>query len=88
MEKIIKYFKVVDSLYYFRDKLINESYNSQGYSRLNIEGKAYRTHRLIAFKYIDNPKKLNIVDHIDGDKKNYSLQNLRWVTSSENSKSA
>lgn len=45
--------------------------------------KAY-LHRMLAETFIPNPENLPIVDHIDRDKTNNKLDNLRWVTRSEN----
>ena len=47
--------------------------------------KTFRVHRLVlmAFAPIENMQNLE-VNHIDGNKKNNSLSNLEWVTSSEN----
>lgn len=47
-------------------------------------------HRLIAFtfcKYESNPFKC-VVNHIDGNKRNYAISNLEWVTYSDNLKHA
>ena len=41
-------------------------------------------HRVIAETFLDNKNNLPIVDHIDGDKFNNCISNLRWVTASEN----
>lgn len=51
--------------------------------------KTFRMHRLVmmAFKPVDNMEKLE-VNHIDGDKKNNSLENLEWCTASENQQHA
>lgn len=48
-------------------------------------GKAItaKLHRCIALAFIPNPKKLPIVDHIDRDKTNNRIQNLRWVSSKD-----
>ena len=50
-----------------------------------IKEKRYAVHRLLAIMFIpkDSPDKTE-VDHIDGNRFNYDLSNLRWVTSSEN----
>ena len=78
--------KILDKEIYYKNKKLNQSKNSQGYSYVNIANKRYRVHRLIALRYIKNIKNKPVVDHIDGDKSNNDLSNLRWVTYSENSK--
>lgn len=50
----------------------------------NKQSKKY-IHRLVAEAFIDGDKALT-VDHVDGDKLNNSIDNLEWVTKSENTK--
>jgi len=59
--------------------------SGDGYMNVNaydIAGKSTRTnvHRLLAMAWIPNPDKLSDVDHVDHDKTNNNLENLRWVS--------
>jgi len=44
----------------------------------------YMLHRILAELYIENTLNKPFVNHIDGNKFNYSLNNLEWCTHSEN----
>lgn len=44
------------------------------------------SHRLIAETLIENSQNFKEVDHIDGNKQNNSVHNLRWVDRKENQK--
>lgn len=59
---------------------------SNGYKRIFIENKHLSLHVLLARHFIPNPENLPCVDHISKDKLDNSLENLRWVTHSTNSK--
>lgn len=50
----------------------------------NNKSEKVPIHRLVAEAFIQNPEKKATVDHIDGDRKNNSISNLRWATYSEN----
>ena len=62
---------------------------SDGYALVTLSKDKTPTvisiHRLLAIAYIPNPDNKPYVDHVDRDRANNSLDNLRWVTSQENS---
>lgn len=59
-----------------------------GYKVFTIKGKTkwcFRyQHRLLAQTFLENPDNKPICDHIDRNKSNNSLSNLRWVSRGEN----
>jgi hypothetical protein len=59
-----------------------------GYKQVTLwndrKQKTFRIHRLVATHYIDNPENKPEVDHWNGKRNDNRVENLRWVTSSEN----
>ena len=50
----------------------------------NNIAKTKLIHRLVAEAFIDNPNKLNQVDHINEDKSNNNSNNLQWINCKNN----
>ena len=45
---------------------------------------SHLVHRLMALAFIPNPDNKEMIDHINRNKLDNSIENLRWVTRSEN----
>ena len=52
--------------------------------RFNNKRKTIRIHKLVANAFIKNPQNKRCVDHIDRNRKNNHISNLRYATDSEN----
>ena len=53
--------------------------NGCGYMLAFINGKRYTVHRIVAETFIPKQAGMTIVDHIDRDRSNNSVENLRWT---------
>lgn len=65
-------------------KVLNARVSKNGYLRVIINGKDYYIHRLVANAFIPNEDNKLELDHINGNKKDNRVENLRWVTRVEN----
>ena len=71
-----------------RRKLLHPSETNHGYLKITfyVDGgpKTFSAHRLIAKTFIPNPNNRPMIDHIDRNRKNNCVSNLRWCDISEN----
>ena len=67
-------------------KAIAISKNKDGYQTIHLNGKTYNLHKVIATQYIPNPDDLPQVDHCNQHGDDNRIENLRWVTRSDNDK--
>ena len=68
---------------YLKGHLENTGYISVNLN-INNKKKNYALHRLVAQTFLENPDNLPIVNHKDGNKLNNNVENLEWVTQSQN----
>ena len=92
-----KWKQIKSSLYYINKQ--GQIYNSSskkllvgslrnGYRRININGAMYSIHRLVWENYIGEIPEGMVIDHIDGNRENNCLENLRCVSQKENIKNS
>lgn len=79
----------IKSLWRMKERIINGSYDEDGYRKITLthpDGKqvTLRRARLIAETWIPNPDNKPEIDHINTIRTDDRVDNLRWVTSSEN----
>lgn len=84
------YYKITDQaevISYCRHpngKVLKPRLNSDGYLIVNLKGKVFRLHQLVASAFVPGKKVGLVPNHKDGDKTNCLPSNLEWVTYSEN----
>jgi len=70
------------------EKILKNCINNEGYYQVNLYKDKKRTtktiHQLVANTFIENPENKFCVDHINNDKLDNNVNNLRWATSNEN----
>ena len=70
------------------EKKLKLNKSKQGYLRITLnkngDRKTFQVHRLVAEAFIPNIDNKPEIDHIDTNKENNCVYNLRWVTGKEN----
>jgi len=68
--------------------ILKSSINSSGYYCVNLYKdnirKTLKLHRLMGQAFIENPNEFEYIDHINQNKLDNRLENLRWINNSGN----
>ena len=75
-----------------KGRIFHQSIDTNGYCYVKLRDGSKptncRVQRLVAKEFLDNPQNKPFVDHIDRNKLNNCINNLRWVTNQENQMNA
>jgi hypothetical protein len=71
------------------EQIVKLTPHSGGYRVINLhnegcESSVQYVHRIVAVTFISNPGNKRVVDHINNDRSDNRVENLRWTTQSEN----
>ena len=71
------------------NKILKLNNHRQGYKLINLYKngirKSFKVHRLVGLAFLENPDNKPMIDHIDENKSNNNVKNLRWCCQKENS---
>lgn len=69
---------------YIKPGETRDGYYTVAMTNRNRDRYVMRIHRLVAYAFIPNPENKDTVNHIDGNKKNNTVENLEWTWMWEN----
>lgn len=71
-----------------KGQMMRTRIGAKGYVKVGlrdgVQQHTFNVHRLVAISFIDGYAEDKVVDHIDGDKTNNNVSNLRWVSQTIN----
>jgi len=71
-----------------KERILKTTKNKAGYIKIGIgdtnNRKTFYIHRLIAELFIPNPLNKPEINHINGNKSDYRIENLEWINHREN----
>ena len=71
------------------NRILKLQNHRQGYKEIRLykngKFKMFKVHRLVGKAFLENPDSKKVIDHIDENKANNNVRNLRWCSQKDNS---
>ena len=71
---------------FYEEKQCNPTFSNSGYFEIFLggrKGELWLLHRLVATCWLDKPEQITTVEHINSNKGDNCVENLRWITPEE-----
>ena len=68
----------IKSLLFNKEKILKTRIHPNGYELINLKGKTYRVHHLVAITFLDNPNNYKEINHKNEIKNDNCVSNLEW----------
>jgi hypothetical protein len=67
-----------------KQRFLSQNDDTYGYNTVSLSGKTHKVHRIIAKTFLNNPENHPHIDHINRNRKDNSVSNLRYCSLSQN----
>lgn len=86
VRSVDRYIETEKGKRFIKGKMRKSFISNKGYRMLELGGKKYLVHRLVANAFCENPdrERFNVVDHINTDTLDNRADNLRWCNAAGN----
>ena len=71
---------------HYEEKSVNPTFSSTGYFEIFLggrKGELWLLHRLVATCWLGKPDYTTVIEHINGNKGDNCVENIRWLTQKE-----
>ena len=66
------------------NKFLKFGDDTYGYDTCTLQGRTFKVHKLIGMTFLENPNSYTQIDHINRNRKDNRVANLKYVSCSEN----
>ena len=66
------------------NKFLKFGDDTYGYDTCTLQGRTFKVHKLMGMTFLENPNSYTQIDHVNRNRKDNRVENLRYVSNSEN----